>query len=40
MENDIQEILFTREEIYKRVSEIGAQITEDFKAQLAEYLGQ
>ena len=31
MERDIKEIFFTREEIYKRVSEIGAQITEDFR---------
>ena len=31
MENDIKEILFTREDIYNRVVEIGAQITEDFR---------
>ena len=39
MENDIQEILFTREEIYKRVSEIGAQITEDFKGKDPIFVG-
>ena len=39
MENDIQEILFTREEIYKRVSEIGAQITKDFKDKDPVFVG-
>ncbi len=39
MENDIQQILFTREEIYKRVSEIGAQITEDFKGKDPIFVG-
>ena len=39
MENDIQEILFTREEIYKRVSEIGAQITEDFRGKDPIFVG-
>ena len=39
MENDIQEILFTREEIYKRVSEIGAQITEDFRDKDPVFVG-
>ena len=39
MENDIQEILFTREEIYRRVSEIGAQITKDFKDKDPVFIG-
>ena len=39
MENDIQQILFSREEIYKRVSEIGAQITEDFKGKDPIFVG-
>ena len=39
MENDIQEILFSREEIYKRVSEIGAQITEDFRDKDPVFIG-
>ena len=39
MENDIQEILFTREEIYRRVSEIGAQITKDFKDKDPVFVG-
>ena len=39
MENDIQEILFTREEIYRRVSEIGAQITEDFRGKDPIFVG-
>ncbi len=39
MENDIREILFSREEIYRRVSEIGAQITEDFKGKDPIFVG-
>ena len=39
MENDIQEILFSREEIYKRVSEIGARITEDFRGNDPIFVG-
>ena len=39
MENDIQEILFSREEIYKRVSEIGARITEDFRGKDPIFVG-
>ena len=39
MENEIQEILFTREEIYRRVSEIGAQITKDFKDKDPVFIG-
>ena len=39
MENDIQEILFSREEIYKRVSEIGARITDDFRGKDPIFVG-
>ena len=39
MENDIQEILFTREEIYKRVVEIGGRITEDFRDKDPVFIG-
>lgn len=39
MENDIQEILYTRADIYKRVSEIGAQITEDFRDKDPVFVG-
>ena len=39
MENDIKEILFTREEIYRRVSDIGAQITEDFRGKDPIFVG-
>ena len=39
MENDIQEILFSREEIYKRVSAIGAQISEDFRDKDPVFVG-
>ena len=39
MENDIQQILFSREEIYDRVSEIGAQITEDFRGKNPVFIG-
>ena len=39
MENEIQEILFSREEIYKRVSEIGARITEDFRGKDPIFVG-
>ena len=39
MEKDIQQILFSREDIYKRVSEIGAQITEDFRAKDPVFVG-
>ena len=39
MENDIKEILFSREEIYKRVSEIGAQISEDFRDKDPVFVG-
>ena len=39
MENDIQEILYTRADIYKRVSEIGAQITEAFRDKDPVFVG-
>ena len=39
MENDIQEILFSREEIHKRVSAIGAQISEDFRDKDPVFVG-
>ena len=39
MENDIQEILYTRADIYKRVSEIGAQIAEDFRDKDPVFVG-
>ena len=39
MENDIQEILFSREEIHRRVCAIGAQITEDFKGKDPIFVG-
>ena len=39
MENDIQKVLFSREEIYNRVAEIGAQITEDFRDKNPVFIG-
>ena len=39
MENDIQQILFSEEEIHRRVSEIGAQITEAFKDKDPVFIG-
>lgn len=39
MENDIKEVLYTKEEIEKRVSEIGAQITEDFRGKDPVFIG-
>ena len=39
MENDIAQILYTREEIYRRVSEIGAQISEDYRDKDPVFIG-
>ncbi len=39
MEKDIQEILISEEEIQKRVSEIGAQITRDFRDKDPVFIG-
>ena len=39
MEKDIQEILISEEEIQKRVSEVGAQITRDFKDKDPVFIG-
>ena len=39
MEKDIERILYSREEIYRRVSEIGAQITEDFRDKDPVFIG-
>ena len=39
MEKDIKEILFSREMIYDRVSEIGAQITKDFEGKDPVFIG-
>ena len=39
MEKDIAQILYTREEIYRRVSEIGAQISEDYRDKDPVFIG-
>ena len=39
MENDIAQILYTREEIYRRVCEIGAQISEDYRDKDPVFIG-
>ena len=39
MENDIAQILYTREEIYRRVSEIGAQISADYRDKDPVFIG-
>ena len=39
MENDIAQVLFTREEIYRRVCEIGAQISEDYRDKDPVFIG-
>ena len=39
MENDIAKVLFTREDIYRRVCEIGAQISEDFRDKDPVFIG-
>ncbi|MBR0040397.1 MAG: hypoxanthine phosphoribosyltransferase [Oscillospiraceae bacterium] len=39
MENDIAQVLYTREEIYRRVCEIGAQISEDYRDKDPVFIG-
>ena len=39
MEKDIEKILYSREDIYRRVSEIGAQISEDFRDKDPVFIG-
>ena len=39
MEKDIAQILYTREEIYRRVCEIGAQISEDYRDKDPVFIG-
>ena len=39
MEKDIAQVLYTREEIYRRVSEIGAQISEDYRDKDPVFIG-
>ena len=39
MENEIAQVLYSREEIYRRVSEIGAQISVDFRDKDPVFIG-
>ena len=39
MEKDIEKVLYSREDIYRRVCEIGAQISEDFRDKDPVFIG-